>query len=124
MLAQVEISRMTLLLLIHRLRFPFGANNDRAGLLSRDILEQFDSVMSLTKRSVQFMELSFVVACFEITDQSGREKALRDVSSIAEHSSLFQEMFRTLLTAFWAVADRHDGVYLYNLGAYLSPLLR
>ncbi|CZR52296.1 uncharacterized protein PAC_02173 [Phialocephala subalpina] len=119
-LAQAEILRSTVLLIIHRLRSPFGADIEKAISLSKAIVRSFDQVYIITNKHIRCMAFSFMVAAFEVSDPNDRLRALNKMNDTVGFSSSAKERTKQLLTSFWRAVDTHAGLYWYNLGDHLD----
>lgn len=119
-LAQAEIFRYTIQLIIYRLRCPFGSDMDKATSLSNAIMRSFDQVYIITKKNIRCMAFSYMVASFEVFDPDDRCAALKKVGETVGFSSSAKERTKQLLHSFWRVVDTHAGLYWYNLGDHLD----
>ncbi|KAJ5746594.1 hypothetical protein N7520_011776 [Penicillium odoratum] len=120
LLAQARILQLAGLLIIHRLRFPFGQCDGEAQMLSQAIIYQFDSVIQLTGRSVPCTFIPYLAACFEILGDEPRNRALAQSLDIITFSKQAQIKFKDSLTSIWKARDYGEQFYWFELGKYLS----
>lgn len=120
LLAQAKILQLAALLIIHRLRFPFGQRDSGAQILSQAIIYEFHSVIQLTGRSVPCTALAYLTACFEVAGEESRECALTRSSEIITFSKQAQIKFESSLTSIWKARDSGNQFYWFEMGKYLS----
>lgn len=118
-LGQARILRLTGLLIIHRLNFPYGEHDDEARVLSRAIIIEFDTALQLTNRSVPCTGLAYLVACAEILDGDERAKCLLKGSNIVTFSKQAQIKLEESLTLIWTARDTGGRFHWFELGGYL-----
>lgn len=119
-LAQAQVLSLTILLIIHRLRFPFGVNNDKATILSKCILRELDNTRLVTQQVIPFSAFPFLIAAFEIINQD-KQKILESMKPVLGHSKPFNERMLCFLKILWHLRDSHEGLCWYNLSKYLAP---
>ncbi|EUC49006.1 hypothetical protein COCMIDRAFT_85516 [Bipolaris oryzae ATCC 44560] len=119
LLAQANIFRWAVLLMIHRLRYPFGTELAAGTALSQAILEELRSAVRHTKRSIPHMEIAYMVACFELTDLKERQMALEQIDIFIEFSRRSRIRLRDQLTAFWAIKDIRGQVHWCDAVSWL-----
>ncbi|KAH7553091.1 hypothetical protein BM1_08064 [Bipolaris maydis] len=118
-LAQANILRWSVLLMIHRLRYPFGTELAGGKALSEAILEELRSAVRHTKRSIPHMEIPYMVACFELTDLEERQLALEQIDIFIEFSRRSRIRLKNQLTAFWAIKDIRGQVHWCDAVSWL-----
>jgi hypothetical protein len=114
---QARIHRCALLLVIQRLRFPFGSLDNVATSLSREILEHIDSMYQGTGTTTWVGELPeyrlnfpFLIAAAEATEPCERKEILDKVSVVVSPKLYrnLNEMMRTFLLYVWRRRDKED----------------
>jgi hypothetical protein len=119
LLAQANIYRWSLLLMVHRLRYPFGTESAAGTAFSVAILEELRSTLRHTKRSVPHVTIPFMVACFELTDPKERQLALEQIEVFIEFSKESRIKMRNQLTAFWTIKDIRGEVHWCDVVSWL-----
>ncbi|OJI81199.1 hypothetical protein ASPTUDRAFT_68475 [Aspergillus tubingensis CBS 134.48] len=104
---QFQVMRMAALLMIHRMRFPFGVHDLPARAIGISILTQLESTMLATGKPVKFVMVPVLVACVELTEDVERDQWMLHVPTLG------------IVRAYWAARD--SGVHFkgYNLRRYL-----
>ncbi|RWA07119.1 hypothetical protein EKO27_g7988 [Xylaria grammica] len=123
MLCQAQTMQAAALLVIHRLRHPFGVSDDPAQVLSMTILTQIEMTVAVTKRPVRCIDLPLLVACIELKG-TRRQKWSSDVCTFAGFSPQFGKHVRDTLESYWAAIDAFDTISWNDLVALGSPFLR
>ncbi|KAJ5719162.1 hypothetical protein N7493_007617 [Penicillium malachiteum] len=118
-LAQAKILRLTGLLIIHRLKYPFGQHDDQAQVLSRAIIFEFDTVLQLTSRSVPCTALAYLTACFEISGEEERENTLIRSQNVVTFSKQALVKFKASLLSIWRARDQGIQFYWTEIAQYL-----
>jgi hypothetical protein len=121
MLCQTQVTQTAALLIIHRLQHPFGTEDGTASALASTILSQIDMTVHVTGKTLLCVDLSLIVACLEVGDETERAQRLRSFSAIGSYSGVFQDRIKSLITQVWAARRRRTTVYWYHLGDILSP---
>ncbi|KAF7560212.1 hypothetical protein G7046_g3920 [Stylonectria norvegica] len=124
MLSQAKVLRLTALLIVHRLRYPFGQQVAKAAKFSDSILAELSMLVRQTGRSVPFAELAFLVACFELNDPVARQTAMAEAAHIVDFSPQVRKGQEVWLLKFWAVKDNkdHDPIYWDDLASILGEV--
>ncbi|KAK2608840.1 hypothetical protein QQS21_002553 [Conoideocrella luteorostrata] len=118
-LCQVHVMQQAALLIVHRLRHPFGAEQAAALAMANNILRQLETAKLVAGRTPRCIDFALMVACLEISDGKERSMQLRSASSIAAYSPMFIKRSESLLTAIWkARSERPNFMYWYHLGNY------
>ncbi|KAI0401087.1 hypothetical protein F4802DRAFT_442375 [Xylaria palmicola] len=123
MLCQAQAMQASALLVIHRLRYPFGVKDEPAQVLSRTILTQIEMAYGVTKQPVRCTDIPLLVACIELKGSS-REKWFSDIDRFAGFSPQFGEHVRDALSSYWASIDASDTVSWSHLVASGALFLR
>lgn len=118
MLTQAKVLRLATSLIIHRLRYAFGTYKARAKALSRAILDELNLVLCLTGRSMPFADITFFVACLEITNPEERATALIRSRRIVDFSDRTHDDIESWLISFWNAMDieSHPLIYWDGIG--------
>ncbi|KAH7128921.1 hypothetical protein EDB81DRAFT_808503 [Dactylonectria macrodidyma] len=104
MLCQAQVMRLTALLVVHRLQYPFGVNDALAQVMSAAILSQLEMTLAATKQPVRCVDLALLVACLELKE-TDRQKWFADIPTFAGFSPEFGEHVQDVLMSFWAAMD-------------------
>jgi hypothetical protein len=106
LLAQAKVYRLGALLVGHRLRFPFGCEDVQAEIWSKEAMMEFEMAKRVTKRSLRFVTLPFIVAAVEVRDKSLRFKTLQRVDDYVDHYAPFlRKATKTFLSRVWHERD-------------------
>lgn len=122
MLAQARILQLTALLIIHRLKNPFGQHDQEAVLWSREITSEFERVLHLSNRSIPCTASAYLIACFEIMEKGAREKALDRSIHIVTFSKQAQIRFKATLISVWKARDSKNHLSWLELSKYLPEI--
>lgn len=116
---QAQVMRMAALLMIYRLRFPFGVHDLSAHAMGISILRHLESTTLATGKPVKFVMVPVLVACVELTDDAERDRWLPQVSGLVCCSDGYGLYIQGVVRAYWAVRD--SGVHFkgYNVRQYL-----
>lgn len=123
MLCQAQVMRLAALLVTHRLRYPFGANDGPAQVMSMSILAQLEMTFATTKQPVRCTDMALLVACLELKGTE-RQKWLLNVGTFAGFSPQFGEHVQDTLMSSWATIDLFATISWCDLTALASPFLR
>ncbi|KAJ5374062.1 hypothetical protein N7517_006068 [Penicillium concentricum] len=115
MLAQAEILRLAALLIVHRIRHPFGQRDKEALQLSSAITAKIDMVLQSTGRSIPCMPLPYMAACFEIDGAEARAAVTRKIHKVVTFSQQWQLQVTRSISSVWNARDRGDQIYWFNL---------
>jgi hypothetical protein len=106
LLAQAKLYRLGALLVGHRLRYPFGQEDAQAEIWSKEVMMELEMAKRVTKRSMRFVTLPFIIAAVEVRDQSQRLKTLELVEDCVDHYAQFlQKATKTFLSRVWHERD-------------------
>ena len=122
MLAQARILQLAALLIIHRLKNPFGQHDQEAVLWSSEITSEFEKVHHLSHRSIPCTATAYLVACFEITDKEAREKAIERSTHIVTFSKQAQIRFKATVISVWKIRDLGNRLSWFELSKYLPEV--
>jgi len=118
LLAQARAYRLAALLLVHRLRYPFGQENGQADIWSHEIMLELELAKRISKQPVRFVTLPFIVAAIEVRDPTERENTKRNVDGyVDQFTPVVQEATKIFLSRIWNERDLHvncswlDSVY-------------
>ncbi|KAE8412374.1 hypothetical protein BDV36DRAFT_287934 [Aspergillus pseudocaelatus] len=113
---QANLHRNAILLILHRLRFPFGERDDEAELLSRTIIREMQHCLAMTKQHPPNISLVLLVAGAEVRDSVGRENIISLLQSINGSSFYpFVANLRLFLSRVWTCRDEGTTRYLFHL---------
>jgi len=106
LLAQAKVYRLGALLVGHRLRFPFGCEDVQAEIWSKEAMMELEMAKRVTKRSLRFATLPFIVAAVEVRDESLRFQTLQRVDDYVDHYAPFlRKASKTFLSRVWHERD-------------------
>ncbi|KAG9388141.1 Fungal transcriptional regulatory protein N-terminal [Pyrenophora tritici-repentis] len=111
LLGQAKVYRWSLLLIIHRLRHPYGTETAKGSLLADAIIDELRLTLEYTQRTVPFVRANFMVACFELDSRAKRQVVMDMVEDAIEFSSEYRARVRQQLTAFWSMRDCEDKIH-------------
>ncbi|EME86456.1 uncharacterized protein MYCFIDRAFT_162063 [Pseudocercospora fijiensis CIRAD86] len=108
--AQVRSHRDTLMLLIHRLRYPFGVKDETGKMIGQNIMTDLAMATSISGAPPIWVTLPFLVACIEMTDAQERRTALDTVDLYIDglHPAA-RSSARDWLKAVWSKRDNGPG---------------
>ena len=116
--AQAKGLRLAILLIAHRLKYPYGTQDDRAMLLAGLITAEVDQAMQITEHPVKCTDLCLMTASLECVDDATRLKALDMVDRLLNFSGRFRAMIKQRLKTFWAARDEGNKIYWFDLNHY------
>ncbi|KAK4939265.1 hypothetical protein LTR10_020462 [Elasticomyces elasticus] len=121
MFAQAKVLRLTTLLVLHRLRYAFGAQDSVALAMANTILDELNLVISLTGQTIPFVDFAYLVSCFEITKAQERQAVLEKSHLIVDFSPRWHNQIQTWIVSFWAARDKEasGSIYWEDINAYL-----
>lgn len=123
MLCQAQVMRLAVLLVMHRLRYPFGLTDAPAQALSMAILSQLEMAFTVTKEPVRCITLALLVACLELKGDE-RQEWLPRVGVFSGYSPEFGKHVEGTLTSFWAALDSVGTIPWYDLATLGFSFLR
>ncbi|KAM0084153.1 hypothetical protein ACKRZS_003604 [Fusarium odoratissimum] len=119
-LCQAQVTKLGVLLLVHRLRHPFGTNNEPAIAVATSILEQLDIIQAATNKSVLNITLPLIAACFEVRDEEQRETWFSKIPRLVGQSPGFSKYVQGVVKTFWKALDHFGIMSWYNIEDVLS----
>lgn len=106
LLAQAKIYRLGALLVGHRLRYPFGQEDSQAEIWSKEVMMELELAKLVTRKSMRFVTLPFIIAAVEIREESLRVKTLERVDDCVDDFAHFmQKATKTFLLRVWHERD-------------------
>lgn len=105
-MGQAKILRLAGLLILHRLRYAYGTEDEAAMAMSTSILRELDTITELTGRTIPFSDIPHLVACFELEDFAARQEALEKTQTLINFSQYCCKEQKTSLVAFWSSRDK------------------
>lgn len=118
MLCQAHVMQQAAMLVLHRLRFPFGTEQIAALVMAKNIFRLLDTAKSVSGRSIRCIDFALMVACLEIACEKQRGIQLRAASSIAVYSPRFIQRSEAFLTAVWEARNSSiRPIFWYHLGS-------
>ena len=120
MMCQAHVIQTAALLIIHRIRHPFGSEDATAAVMSSSILMQLDMTRIITGKVPRSVDLPLIVASIEIASDEERTQRLQEYSSIGTYSHMFHERIKTLLNRVWDARRKVPSMYWYNIGEVLA----
>lgn len=124
MLCQAQVMRLAMLLVIHRLRHPFGTSEGGvAQVLATAVLTQLEMTFVATKQHVRCTDLPLLVACLELNGTE-RAKWLVNVAAFAGFSPEYGCHVQTALVSFWSALDRSTTISWSEMVKVGAPFLR
>ncbi|KAK2595407.1 hypothetical protein QQS21_006881 [Conoideocrella luteorostrata] len=120
MMCQAQVMHTALLLIMHRLRFPFGIEDATAFHLASSIINCMDMALHITGKRPRGMDMPLNVASVEIADESERAQNAARFSAIGKYSGVFQERIGNKMALIWTARRSRSDMYWYDLGDILS----
>ncbi|KAF2444895.1 hypothetical protein P171DRAFT_431682 [Karstenula rhodostoma CBS 690.94] len=106
LLAQARVYRLAALLMIHRLRHPFGRKDGQADIWSREVMMELELAQRISDHPVRFVALPFIIAAVEIRGKTEREKVLLNVNDYVDQlTPVVQKATKTFLGRVWNERD-------------------
>ncbi|KAH8690611.1 hypothetical protein BGW36DRAFT_389048 [Talaromyces proteolyticus] len=106
LLAQAKVYRLGALLVGHRLRYPFGQEDSQAETWSKEVIMELEMAHRVTKRSIRFVTLPFIIAAVEVRGKDVRSKTLQRVDDCVDRYAPFlQKATKTFLSRVWRERD-------------------
>ncbi|EKV11241.1 hypothetical protein PDIG_51860 [Penicillium digitatum PHI26] len=119
MLAQAKVLRLSALLILHRLRYPYGQHDKEALQLSRAITAEIGIALRSTGRSIPCTALPYTIAGFEITEAETRAAVVDKIDDVVTFSRQSQLQVRRLLSSVWDARDGGDQIHWFDIGDYV-----
>ena len=115
---QAKCLRLAILLIVHRLRYPYGIQDESATVLATSILTELELAIQVTEHSVKCTDLCLMAACLEQVDDTSRSQAMEMVDRLLQFSRSFRRMIKRQLRVFWTARDRGDTIHWFHLNRY------
>jgi hypothetical protein len=116
-LAQSKVLRLAALLIIHRLYYPYGEDDQKAILLSRAIIGEFELVLQISQRSIPCADLAYLIASFELSGEE-RTSAIERSHRVITFSDQLLLRFKTTSSLVWKARDQGCTFYWFELSKY------
>ncbi|RAK77415.1 uncharacterized protein BO72DRAFT_403741 [Aspergillus fijiensis CBS 313.89] len=117
---QVQAMRLCALLLIYRLKIPFGMHDAPARAIAISILTQLQTTLSVTGKAVKFAMLPVLVACVELTTETERDGWLSQVPELVCCSRAYGLFIQGAIRAFWTARDVGVVFRGYNISRFTA----
>ncbi|OJJ96296.1 hypothetical protein ASPACDRAFT_1859538 [Aspergillus aculeatus ATCC 16872] len=117
---QVQAMRLCALLLIYRLKIPFGMHDAPARVIAISILTQLQTTLSVTGKAVKFAMLPVLVACVELATQTERDEWLSRVPELVCCSQAYGLSIQGAIRTFWTARDAGVVFRRYNISRFTS----
>ncbi|KIW62460.1 hypothetical protein PV04_10633 [Phialophora macrospora] len=106
LLAQARVYRLAALLMAHRLQHVFGQEDSQADIWSREVMMELELARQMTKRSIRFVTLPFIIAAIEIRDPATRIRAVHNVDEyVDQFTPVVQKATKAFLSRVWQERD-------------------
>ncbi|GES59592.1 general amidase-B [Aspergillus terreus] len=116
LVTQASLHRTAALLILHRLRYPFGEKDEEAEALSRTIISEITHCLALANQYPPNITLIFLVAGAEVHDTAGKRHLLSLITKIMGANFYpFVANLRMFLARAWAGRDQGTSRYLFRL---------
>ncbi|TQW01811.1 Fungal transcriptional regulatory protein [Cordyceps javanica] len=122
MLCQAEGLRNAARLVLHRLRYTSGSQDNVAEAISSHILTSLKTTALVTGSIPRCVDFPLIVACLELESKSERAEYLSFLSPISSYSSRFRERLSAIFDAAWEARQDGQSLYWYDLGALIREL--
>lgn len=116
---QAQLWRLTLLLVAHRMRYPFGMEDSTASLMAQEILHQLEFAGQVTGYPVNAGDFSFVLACFEIDSPEERAQVIQKMDHLVKMTMDCRRNVTGVLTSFWKSKSKFHDISWRNLAEHL-----
>ncbi|RMZ70989.1 Zn(II)2Cys6 transcription factor [Pyrenophora seminiperda CCB06] len=111
LLGQAKIYRWSLLLMLHRLRHPYGTEMAKGTRLAEAIFDEMRLTIQYTGRTTPFIRVNFMLACFEMEDPIKRQVVLDMMDEVIDFARQLRIRSREQLMAFWRMRDSKDIIH-------------
>ncbi|KAH7393247.1 hypothetical protein BKA64DRAFT_81725 [Cadophora sp. MPI-SDFR-AT-0126] len=106
LLAQAKVYRLGALLVAHRLQYPFGCEDAKGEIWSKEVMMELEMAKLVTKSPLRFVTLPFIVAAVEVRDESMRLKTVQHVDDYVDHYAPFlRKATKKFLSRVWRERD-------------------
>ncbi|PYI14813.1 hypothetical protein BO99DRAFT_12019 [Aspergillus violaceofuscus CBS 115571] len=117
---QVQVLRLCALLMIYRLKVPFGIHDTPARAIAISILMQLQTTLAVTGKAIKFAMLPVLVACVELTTQEERDLWLVRIPELVCCSKAYGLYIQGAVRAFWTARDAGVVFRGYNISQFIS----
>lgn len=117
-LLQAKVLRFTAMLIMHRIQYPYGTNNDKGLVLAQSILSDLELAHQLTGNPIKCADLGLLAASFELDQPEARAQAMSLIDNLLHYSQQVRGRIRDTLTNLWYAKEHSDSIYWYNLRNY------
>jgi hypothetical protein len=100
MLAQIKSLRQAALLVLHRLKYPYGTHDDKGMALADSILSECFLAREWISALPMGMDLAFLIGCCE-TPKRDQEETLQSVDKCLRFSDEVRNRARAMLNVVW-----------------------
>lgn len=119
MLCQAQIMKTATLLVIHRLRYPYGCADESALAMASTIMHQLDMTHHVTGKQVKCVDLAILVASFEFKSAE-RARWEQKLPSLLGYSLEYKRRVQDILKSVWAARDHGIVLYWCNLSEVID----
>ncbi|KAH6986401.1 hypothetical protein BKA56DRAFT_580395 [Ilyonectria sp. MPI-CAGE-AT-0026] len=119
---QAQVFRLQLLLITHRIRYPFGTEDLPAHILACEILQLLEFAKQSTGLAVNCTDFIVVAACFEMDSQDDRARSLRRIDDLVKMTSEYRRNVKALLKTFWKSKDASEVISWCNLAEHVPGI--
>ncbi|KAK2596739.1 hypothetical protein QQS21_006194 [Conoideocrella luteorostrata] len=116
MICQAQVMQTAILLIIHRLKYPFGTEDSVARTLASNIINYATLARQITGKLPVCIDLPLNVAILELGDDSEPAAVLSRIALEDFHLGEFYKRFRIMIALVWRSRLLHHNVYWYNIG--------
>ena len=121
-MTQIKSLRQATLLLLHRLRYPYGIQDDKGLALSDSILLECNLALQHIPRVPMGMDIAFVIACFEPREEWHQTETLGTVAETLKFSEGFHQRIQGMLQTVWRAKAMRDNIYWFDIPTYVESL--
>lgn len=124
LLAQAKVYRLGALLVAHRLRYRFGEQDSQAAIWSKEAIMELEMAYQVTKRSIHFVTLPFVIAAVEVRDNASRSKTLKLVDDcVDQYAPTLKKATKKFLCSVWRERDLNFTGHWFDLVHKPCPVI-
>lgn len=123
-MTQIKSLRQASLLLLHRLRYPYGTQDEKGLALSDSIILECNLAMQHIPRVPMGMDIAFVIACFEPREDWHQKETLSTVAEYLKFSEEFHERIRVMLQTIWSAKAVRENIYWFDIPTFMEPQQR
>lgn len=119
MVCQAEAVRNGARLVLHRLKYGFGTQDEVAEAISSNILGLLKTTTAATSSIPRCTDFPLMVACLELEGEDERAHHLTSLSPISSYSSPFHDRARAIFDATWEARRNRQSLFWYDLAAFI-----